>query len=81
MLRNRTGTNSALTATVASISRTTSWQLIDELPLRFDSHHPQGMARVGSMWWISTVDIDNRRGLVMGVDSDGNVVVATGSVQ
>lgn len=74
MLRNRTGTNAALAATVASISRTTSWQLIDELPLRFNSYHPQGMARVGSMWWISTVDIETCRGLVLGVDSDGNLV-------
>lgn len=74
MLCNRAGTDSALAATVASITRTTSWQLIDELPLRFDSHHPQGMARVGSTWWISTVDKDARRGLVMGVDSSGNLV-------
>ena len=74
MLCNLAGTDSTVAATVASITRMTSWELIDELPLRFDSHHPQGMARVGSTWWISTVDIDARRGLVMGVDSRGNLV-------
>ena len=74
MLCNRAGTDSAIAATVASINRMTSWQLIDELPLRFDSYHPQGMARVGSTWWISTVDKEARRGLVMGVDSGGNLV-------
>jgi hypothetical protein len=74
MLCNRAGTDSTLAATVASITRTTNWQLIDELPLRFDSHHPQGMARLGSTWWISTVDKDDRRGLVMGADSRGNLI-------
>ena len=83
MLCNLAGTDSTVAATVASITRMTSWQLIDELPLRFDSHHPQGMARVGSTWWISTVDVDARRGLVMGVDSRGNLVeqVAVGDEQ
>ena len=74
MLCNLAGTDSTVAATVASITRMTRWQLIDELPLRFDSHHPQGMARVGSTWWISTVDVDARRGLVMGVDGRGNLV-------
>ena len=83
MLCNLAGTDSIVAATVASITRMTSWQLIDELPLRFDSHHPQGMARVGSTWWISTVDVDARRGLVMAVDSRGNLVeqVAVGDDQ
>ena len=63
--------------TVGSITRATTWQLVDELPLRFDSHHPQGMARLGSTWWISTVDIDARRGLVMAVDERGNLIEQT----
>jgi hypothetical protein len=74
MLCNQTRTGTALAATVGSLTRTTSWHLVDELPLRFDSHHPQGMARVGSTWWISTVDIRARRGLVMAVDTQGNLV-------
>ena len=81
MLCNLAGTDSTVAATVASITRMTSWQLIDELPLRFDSHHPQGMARVGSTWWISTVDVDARRGLVMGVDSRGNLVEQVAAVR
>ena len=83
MLCNLAGTDSTVAATIASITRTTSWQLIDEMPLRFDSHHPQGMARVGSTWWISTVDVDAHRGLVMGVDRLGNLIdeVAVGDDQ
>ena len=63
MLGDDTRTGAAVAATVASISRATTWTLVDELPLRFDVHHPQGMARVGSTWWISTVDTQSRRGL------------------
>ena len=72
--RPDTRDGAAVRATLAAMSRTTEWQLVDELPLRFDAHHPQGMARVGSMWWISTVDIEGRRGYVLGVDGEGRLV-------
>ena len=32
------------------------------------------MARVGSIWWISTVDVSARRGLVLAVDGSGELV-------
>jgi hypothetical protein len=67
-------TVAAVAATVAAITRATKWQQVDELPLRFDAHHPQGMARVGSIWWISTVDVNARRGLVLAVDGSGDLV-------
>ncbi len=63
--------------TVGSMTRSTHWELIDETPLRFDAFHPQGMVRIGSMWWISTVDIASRRGLVLTVDWEGNLVEQT----
>lgn len=74
MLRARTRTDATLTATIESFTRATTWELVDELPLQFDSHHPQGMARIDSTWWISTVDVHARRGLVMAVDDRGNLV-------
>jgi hypothetical protein len=74
MLCNQTRTDAAVAATISSLNRATTWQVIDELPLKFDSHHPQGMARIGSTWWISTVDIGARRGLVMAVDEHGELI-------
>jgi hypothetical protein len=74
MLGDDTSTGAAAAATVASISRSTVWTLVDELPLRFDVHHPQGMARVDSTWWISTVDTQSARGLIMAADSHGNLL-------
>ena len=74
MLQHSTRLSGFLTATVASMSRATEWQLIDEVPLAFDAYHPQGMARVGSTWWISTVDVDAHRGFVLAVDRSGHLV-------
>jgi hypothetical protein len=74
MLYNETRADAALAETVASITRDTTWRLVDELRLNFDTKHPQGMARIDSTWWISTVDIDAQLGLVMAVDSQGNLV-------
>ncbi len=74
MLQHNTRAGLTVTDTVTSLTRSTTWELVDELPLRFDAFHPQGMARVGSTWWVSTVDIDRRRGLVLAIDSDGQLV-------
>ncbi len=71
---DQTRAGATVAAGIASITRATTWTLVDELPLRFDAHHPQGMARVGSNWWISTVDINAGRGLVMVADDRGGLV-------
>jgi hypothetical protein len=81
MLYNEAGVAPAIIETFASITRSTPWHVVDELRLRFDALHPQGMVRIGSDWWISTVDVDGRRGYVMAVDSRGELVerVAVGT--
>ena len=60
-----------LAATVERLSRATPWELVASTALRFDAHHPQGMVRVGDVWWITTVDVDARRGWLLAVDADG----------
>jgi len=74
MLHNDTRVGFSIAETVASFTRSTTWELIDELPLRFDAFHPQGMARVDSTWWVSTVDIERRRGLVLAIDGNGHLI-------
>lgn len=64
----------ALTATVGALTRRTAWEPCGQIPLQFDAHHPQGMVRIGALWWVSTVDTDNRRGAVLGVDENGTLV-------
>ena len=74
MLSQETRNDAAVAETMRTISRATAWTLVDELPLTFDTFHPQGMARLGSTWWISTVDVDARRGFVLAVDSRGDLL-------
>ena len=74
MLQHDIRHDHAVSATIASMTRATAWTLVDELPLGFDTHHPQGMARIGSTWWISTVDVDAHLGFVLAVDSAGHLV-------
>lgn len=61
-------------ATVGALTRRTAWEQSGEIRLQFDAHHPQGMVRVGSLWWVSTVDVDNRCGAVLAIDADGTLV-------
>ena len=49
--------------------RGTEWTLVESLPLGFDVRHPQGMVRVDGVWWVSTVDTDDRSGWVLAVDA------------
>lgn len=66
-----------LGATATRFSRSTSWEPVGELPLRFDAGHPQGMVRIGAMWWISTVDLTSCTGSVLTVDGSGDLVART----
>jgi hypothetical protein len=41
----------------AELSRSTSWQLVEKVPLRFDAHHPEGVVRLGDRYVLSTVEV------------------------
>jgi len=41
----------------AKLSRTTTWQLVRKVPLKFDAHHPEGVARVGDHFVLSAVEV------------------------
>lgn len=60
--------------TVRALHRRSPWEHVGELPLRFDAHHPQGLARLRDHWWITTVDVGARRGWVLVADDDGALV-------
>lgn len=46
-----------IAAAFMKLSRTTSWQLVRKVPLKFDAHHPEGIARVGDHYVLSTVEV------------------------
>jgi hypothetical protein len=43
-----------------TLSDTTTWRPVARVPLQFPAHHPQGMARVGSNFFMSSVEVLDR---------------------
>lgn len=66
--------DASIVATLSSASRATPWTLVDATSLHVDAYHPQGMTRIGSTWWVSTVDVERRRGFVLAIDDHGDLV-------
>src|SRR5215475_6211355 len=46
-----------VTVAFAATTRSTAWQQVQKIPLRFATHHPQGFALVGDKIFMSTVEI------------------------
>ncbi|WMT88575.1 DUF6454 family protein [Pelagibacterium sp. 26DY04] len=49
-----------LSDAIKGLTRSTTWTLVDEVPLNFNTHHPQGMYRIGDDFIVSTVEIITR---------------------
>lgn len=47
----------AIARAFSTLSRATSWQLVEKVPLRFDAHHPEGVVRLGDRYVLSTVEV------------------------
>ncbi|WP_200210405.1 DUF6454 family protein [Micromonospora coerulea] len=50
----------AVTVAFAKTTRSTAWQQVQKIPLRFPTYHPQGFALVGDKIFMSTVEIIER---------------------
>jgi Family of unknown function (DUF6454) len=46
-----------IAAAFAKLSRATSWQLVQKVPLRFDAYHPEGIVRIGDHYVLSAVQV------------------------
>ena len=49
--------DAAVTKAFAATTRATAWTLVQRLPLKFPTHHPQGFALVGDKIFMSSVEI------------------------
>jgi hypothetical protein len=63
---------------VGTLTRESSWRLVRTVPIRFRTFHPQGMVKIGTTWFISSVEVHDRaagRGIghLFKVDSAGNL--------
>ena len=48
---------STLSERVKQLSRGTNWRAVTSVPAQFDTHHPQGMVKIGDTLFISSVEI------------------------
>jgi hypothetical protein len=46
-----------IAAAFSELTRTTTWQLVRKVPLKFDAHHPEGVARIGDRFVLSAVEV------------------------
>lgn len=67
-------TSSDLVSTITALGRHTTWSLDSLTPIAFDVGHPQGLTTLGHDWLVTTVLPSSRRGLVLRIDTSGEVV-------
>jgi hypothetical protein len=51
---------STLAQRVRQLTRESSWQLVSTVPIKFTTHHPQGMVKIGDTLFVSSVEIKVR---------------------
>lgn len=47
---------STLESTIKSLTKASTWELVQSTPLQFPSHHPQGMVKVDNHFFMSSVE-------------------------
>jgi len=45
---------------VMTITRESAWRLVETIPIRFTTHHPQGMVKIGDRMYVSSVEVKVR---------------------
>jgi len=51
------GPDVAVSQRVKTLTRATPWTAAGTVPIAFETHHPQGMVKVGDAWFVSSVEI------------------------
>ena len=52
-----TGKDSGVARAFQATDRSTAWSLVERIPLRFPTYHPQGFALVGDLIFLSSVEV------------------------
>jgi len=50
-------TSNALAERVMTLTRASNWRRVAALPIKFKTHHPQGMVKIGETFYVSAVEI------------------------
>ena len=57
---------------VTQLRRDSPWKLVSTIPVKFMTHHPQGMVKIGDAFYISSVDKIRGIGHLFKIDPHGN---------
>jgi len=49
--------DSVISDRVKQLSRATQWRATASIPIKFNTHHPQGMVKIGDHFYVSSVEI------------------------
>jgi hypothetical protein len=63
---------SAVAERVRTLTRDSAWKLVSTVPVRFMTHHPQGMVKIGNDFFVSAVDKIRGVGHLFKIGPDGN---------
>ena len=63
---------SAVADRVMKLTRDSAWTLVSTVPVKFMTHHPQGMVKIGDVFFVSSVDKDRGVGHLFKIGPDGN---------
>jgi hypothetical protein len=58
---------------VTQLTRDSVWKPVSSLRIRFPTHHPQGMVKIGDAFFVSSVDKDAHVGHLFKIDAAGNL--------
>jgi hypothetical protein len=50
-------TRSSLAERVMKLTRDSAWTLVSTVPVKFTTHHPQGMVKIGDVFFVSAVEV------------------------
>jgi Family of unknown function (DUF6454) len=59
---------------VVQLTRASAWKLVSSVPVKFPTHHPQGMVRIGDVFYVSSVDKTKAAGHLFKIDAGGNLL-------
>ena len=54
------GVRATVAERVMTLTRDSPWKLVESVPIAFTTHHPQGMVKIGSSLFVSSVEIKVR---------------------
>jgi hypothetical protein len=72
LLLGQTAGRPAVAERVIKLARDSPWKLVSTVPVKFMTHHPQGMVKIGDVFYVSSVDKSGRVGHLFKIGPNGD---------